>query len=429
MISFAPRTLKSMLRPALAAGYLLAAGLVLLNSCAVVEPPPGGPEDVDPPYVTFVYPDSGATGLQDVKKLRVVFSEKMDRQAATSWLHFFPDQRIRKTKWKGSTSAEIELENPLPADTLIVVEISAGLRDAHKVKSRQGRRYPLATGDSIPSGTLSGVLLLEDAPVTSGVVELYGLQPDTLEYFQRPLIRRTVTSETGAYRFDWLPVPGGPWVARAFSNKDGSLRPGERDPQRLIPDTLRVTPAEPDGVVGITKLFAYDTPGRLRTGPFTAPGHTGQVMAFTLQISDADTGYVAVPATPRQHPMSVLLPDTGGVVTKVKPGLNRLIAFVDVDDDSTFSSVPDTLLGSVVAGLTDTLTWYLEPWTILEDLRVEPGLESRFTMPAWTDSLTVMPAPIVREAPADSMAAGLADSLETARPDSLKPGLLEDPEN
>jgi hypothetical protein len=408
---------------------VLAAGLVFLTSCAVVEPPPGGPEDVDPPYVTFVYPDSGTTGLQDVKKLRVVFSEKMDRQSATTWLHFFPDQRIRKTKWKGSTSAEIELEEPLPADTLIVVEISAGLRDAHKVKSRTGRRYPLATGDTIATGTLSGVLLLEDAPVTTGVVELYGLQPDTLEFFQRPLIRRTVTNETGAYRFDWLPVPGGPWVARAFSNKDGSLRPGERDPQRLVPDTLRVSVDQPDGVVGITTLYTYDTPGRLSTGPFAAAPYPGQVMAFTLQISDADTGYVAVPASPRQHPMSVLLPDTGGVVTKVKPGLNRLIAFVDVDADSTFGSVPDTLLGVAVAALTDTLSWYLEPWTILEGLQVEPGLETAFVMPAWTDSLTIMPAPVPREAPADTMAVGPADSLATMPPDSLELESLEDPEN
>ena len=393
---------------------LLTAGLALLAACAVVEPPPGGPVDTEPPYLAFVFPDSGSTNLGDLKVLKFAFSEKMDRQPATSWLHFFPDQRIRKTKWKGATVAEVELENPLPADTLIVVEISSGLRDAHKVKSRRGRRFPLATADTIATGSLAGVLILEDGPLTDGVVELYGLQPDSLEYFQRPLIRRTVTDDKGAYRFDWLPVPGGPWVARAFGSKSGSLRPGENDPQRIIPDTLRVTVEQPNGVVGVTTLYKHDTPGRLRTGPFAAPDYSGRVLAFARIISDSDTGFVAVPVNRSSQSMSVLLPDSGGVVSQVRPGLNRLVAFVDVDRDSSFSVVPDTLLGEDVAARSDTVAWYLEPWTILEGLLVEPGLTTDFNMPAWPDSLTMGQAPQVMVMPADSLRAAGPDSTTAA---------------
>lgn len=399
---------------------LLTAGLLMLTACAVVEPPPGGPVDTQPPFVTFVFPDSGATGLGEVKKLKIAFSEKMDRQPATGWLHFFPDQRIRKTSWKGATVAEIELEESLPADTLIVVEISGGMRDSHKVKSKGGRRYPIATADTIAAGALAGILVLEDQPLTNGVVELYGMQPDTLEYFQRPLVRRTVTDAKGAYRFDWLPVPGGPWVARAFGSKDGSLRPGERDPQRLLPDTLQVTRENPEQVVGITTLFNYHTPGRLLTGPFTPPDYPGRILAFTMVIGDADTGFVAVPTRGTRFPMSVLLPDTGGTVREVKPGLNRLIAFVDVDADSNFTAVPDTLLGAAVAALTDTVSWYMEPWTLVEGLQVEPGLDSRFTMAAWGDSLAAAEAPPPPPTVPDSLAAGMVDSLGVALPDSLR---------
>lgn len=406
--------IKRLIRPGLAVGYLLTAGLVFISACAIVEAPPGGPVDTEPPFVAFVFPDSGMTGLAGTQKLQIAFSEKMDRQPAISWLHFFPDQRIKKTKWKGATIAQIELEEPLPPDTLIVVEIAAGMRDAHKVKSRTARRYPLATGDTIAAGSLSGVLIIEDGPVTTGIIELYGLEPDSLEYFQRPLIRRTATNEQGAYRFDWLPVPGGPWVARAFSSKDGSLRPGDRDPQRLIPDTLRVTAEQIEGVVGITTLYPFDTPGRLLTGPFPVPGYEGQVMVFTSIISDMDTGYVAIPAKPLHTHFSYLDPDTGGVVTRVKPGINRLITFIDIDADSSFSVVPDSLLGSEIASLTDTVSWYLEPWTMLEGVTVEPGLPTDFIMPAWTDSLTPGVAPPVPVAPVV-----LTDSLGVALPDSL----------
>jgi hypothetical protein len=400
---------------------LLTAGLLVLAACAVVEPPPGGPIDTQPPFVTFVYPDSGATDIGTVKTLKIAFSEKMDRLPATGWLHFFPDQRVRKTRWKGATVAEVELEQPLPADTLIVVEISGNMRDSHKVKARAGRRYPIATTDTIARGSLAGILVLEDKPLTGGVVELYGMQPDTLEYFQRPLVRRTVTDEKGAYRFDWLPIPGGPWVARAFGSKDGSLRPGERDPQRLVPDTLRITTEAPEMVVGITTLYPHDAPGRLRTGPFTAPDWPGAVLAFTMIISDADTGFVAVPTRAARYPMSVLLPDSGGVVQEVKPGNNRLIAFVDIDADSSFTSVPDTALGAAVAALTDTVTWYMEPWALLEGVAVQPGLESSFVMPVWGDSLVVAEPPPPAAVPVlpDSLGAALADSLKAALGDSL----------
>ena len=202
-------------------------------SCAVVEPPPGGPIDYVPPHLVSVYPDSGTTGLGEITVLRFTFSEKMDRANAFSWLYFFPDQRSKKTKWHGATEAEIFLENPLPADTLIVVEIAGAMRDAHKVKNSQSRRFPLATADTIASGILAGVLLYEEGPLKNGVVELYGLQPDSLEYFRRPIIRRTVTDDQGAYQFNWLPIPSGPFLVRAFKDDDNNLRPGERDAQRL----------------------------------------------------------------------------------------------------------------------------------------------------------------------------------------------------
>lgn len=406
----------------LAVRALLTAGLITLAACAVVEPPPGGPIDDIPPTVTFVFPDSGMTGLEDVQTLQIAFSEKMDRQPATTWLHFFPDQRIKKTKWKGASIAEIQLEEPLPADTLVVVEISNGMRDMHKVKGKTGRRYPLATADTIAEGSLSGILVLEGEPMSNGVVELYGMQPDTLEYFQRPLVRRTVTNEQGAYRFDWLPIPGGPWVARAFGSKDGSLRPGERDPQRLIPDTLQVTTEVPLGLIGITTLYNHNTPGRLLAGPFVPPEWEGPIYAFTLAITDADTGYFPKPLQPGHLELSTLLPDSGGIVEPVKPGTNRLIAFVDVDADSNFSAVPDTMLSLAVAARTDTVTWYMEPWAMLEGVVTEPGLDGFFIVPVWGDSLslTQAPPPPLPSALPDSLAGALADSiLNTALPDTM----------
>lgn len=345
-------------------------------------------------------PDSGTVGLEDLTTIRLTFSEKMDRTSAVTWLHFFPDQRIRRTKWHGALEAEVILENPLPPDTVIVVEVAGGMRDAHKVKNRRSRRFPIATADSLPIGSITGVLIMADSAVTLGVVELFDIPPDTVEYFQQPLLRRTTTDENGAYRFDWLPVPGGPWLMRAYTDPDNNLRPGERDAQRLVPDTLSLTLEEPAASAGVTTLFDFNTPGRILVGPFDPPLEEGVVRAWSLAMAEEDTGWVPVPETGDRNPIYPLDPTAGGILEEVKPGLARVIFFVDVDGDSTFSGIPDSLLAAVPDSLRsaadDTSTaglWFLEPWFMADGIEVEPGLDTEFQPPVAVFSLTPWTAP------------------------------------
>jgi hypothetical protein len=394
-------------------GVLLALGvsLCLVAACAVVEPPPGGPTDTTPPHLAFMDPDSGATGVGELKTIRLTFSEKMDRTSAVTWLHFFPDQRIRQTKWHGATEAEVILEYPLPADTVIVIELAADMRDAHKVKNPGSRRFPIATGDSIPAGMINGVLIMADSAVTNGVVELYEIPPDTLEYFQMPIIRRTVTDATGAYRFDWLPVPGGPWLARAYADPDNNLRPGERESQRLLPDTLSLTGEFPQVSSGVTTMFSWDAPGRVLVAPFATPALGDELLVWSLAMAAEDTGWVPVTEDGKRNPISRLVPTLGGTIEGVKSGGARLIFFADVNGDSIFGGVPDSLLialpDSLRTAAPDSGTgvpWFLEPWFMVEDVTVEPGLDGELEMPEFDFTYT----PWTQPAPAPS----LPDSLE-----------------
>lgn len=377
-----------------AAGLALLGSLALLAACAVIERPPGGPIDVQAPNLAGVWPDSGSVGLGEVTVLRLTFSEKMNRQPATQWLHLFPERRYRKTRWHGAREAEVFLAEPLPADTLIVVEIAAGLADAHKVKSRVGRRYPLATADSLFPGAISGALVLADTALAGAVIELFAVPPDSLAYFQQPLLRRTVSDRGGEFRFDWLPVPGGPWLLRAFADGDGDLRPGEREAVRLVPDTLSLTAEIPLAEAGTTTLYRPDHPGRLAVAPFGAPRWPGTVRAFSLAVGENDSGYVPLPAAAARTPMAVLSPDSGGVIAEVKPGLNRIVVFVDVDADSAFGAVSDSLLGLPRPAGADTLAWFLEPWSLVEGVTVEPGLDRDLALGSVGDSLTAWQAPV-----------------------------------
>lgn len=395
-----------------ARGRATATALLLclaLGACAVVEAPPGGPQDMTAPRLASVSPDSGAVALGEVRSVRLVFTEKMTRQPAEGWLHFYPAQRIARTRWHGTLEAEVELFEPLPTDTVVVVEITNALQDAHKVKARESRRFPLATGAAIPGGRLTGALVLGDSAVTNGVVELFALPPDSLEYFQQPLLRRAITDRTGRWTFEWLPVPGGPWLVRAFSDADANLRPGDREAQRLLPDTLSLTVERPEVQAGALTIYAHGTPGRLRVPPFDPRGWAGRWYAWTMAVSENDTGWTPGPAVARGPKPGLLDPAAGATLEKIPSGAVRVVVFADVDGDSLFGGVPTALLrpAAAAASWPDSLPApaYLEPWWLIEDLVVPPGLSAQLIVPltppgltAWTlaDSLT---GPV---APADS---------------------------
>jgi hypothetical protein len=382
--------------PVRTVGPALLVCLILLAACAVVEAPPGGPIDTTPPWLVAVTPDSGAVELEDLRELSFTFSEKMDRQSATSWLYFFPDQRIRKTSWKGAVTANIKLENPLPPDTVVVVEIAGRMADAHKVQSRRARRFPLATGSEIPTGSIAGVLVMGDSAISRGVVELYDVPPDTLEYFQQPLLRRTSTLADGSYVFSWLPVPGGPWLLRAFVDADGNLRPAAAESKRLLPDTLSLRVDQPTVAAGVTTLYPVDTPGRLHIPPSRYFAAARPVMAWSFSTGDVDTGFVLQPIDPTRHPYAFVDPDSASVLREARPGLNRVGLFLDVDADSSFGVVPDSLLRAaadfawtLADSAADTTGWYLEPVVVVTSPYLEPGLDASLTLP---DTLpTVMP--------------------------------------
>ncbi len=398
------------------------AGCLLLASCAVVEPPPGGPEDLAPPTVLGTRPDSAATGIGPIDVLTVEFSEKMTRVSATGWLFLYPQRTYTKTEWSGATTAEVFLAEPLPADTVVVVEIAGGMKDAHKVANRNSRRFAISTGGDIPRGRIEGGLIMADSALSGAVVELYPIPPDTLEYFQQPLLRRTVTGEDGRFDFSWLPVPGGPYLMRAFADGDGNLRLGENEPRRLLPDTLSLVGGGELAVAGLTELFPLDAPGSLLVSAFPRPLPCDTLVGFALAVAPEDSGWAPAPAIFDSTAFHAFRTGGGDTLAGVAPGRARLVAFLDADRDSSLGVVPAALIPGFgdpdfyVLGdsLGDTLGSYLEPLLTVGPFPVEPGLTATLVWPDTT--LVIWP----RALPADSLANAGVDSLPpgTAQPDS-----------
>ncbi|MEZ4388717.1 MAG: Ig-like domain-containing protein [Candidatus Krumholzibacteriia bacterium] len=336
-----------------------------------------------PPWLVAAYPESLATGVGPIDELQLGFSEKMDRQDAFRWLTLYPRRTIRSTSWHGARVATVRLDEPLPADTVVVVEIAPGMRDSHKVPQARGRTYVFATGDSIYDGELTGQLVLDDRPLGGAVVEILAAGPDSVRLEQRPVLRRAMADSGGAWRLPWLPANGDRWLLRAYQDGNHDRRPGENEAQRLWPDTLRLVTAAPRLDTGLRVLYNPTTPGRLRGRLDGRPAAAGPVLAFILAIGEEDTGFVAAPQ-PQTARAAAAVPDTGAfVLAGAPPGLDRAVFFVDLDGDSLWTAVGDPA---------DTL-WALEPWALVDSVAVEPGLETTIAAPVWTDTLTTWPAP------------------------------------
>lgn len=371
-------------------------------------PPGGGPVDETPPWLTVAAPESASTGHGAIDELRFEFSEKMDRQGAFRWLRIYPRQTIRSTRWQAARIARVQLETPLPADTVVVIEILPGMKDSHGVPQSRGRMWAIATGDSLPDGELTGSLVLERKPLIGGVVELLPAGPDTVRLAQRPVLRRATTDSTGIYRLRWLPAAGERWLLRTYDDRNRNWRPDENEAQRLWPDTLSLTADLPRQELGLRELFPPTAPGTLEGGLDRRPAGPGQVFAFVSGIAEGDTGHAPQPQQ-RTATANQAVPDTGRfTLTDAGPGLVRAIFFVDVDADSLLSAI----------GAPEDTLWFLEPWAVVDSITVEPGLPSSIPAPVWPDTLTPWPAPVEPDtAAADTLAVGVPDTLETTPPE------------
>lgn len=360
------------------AALVAALGPVLSLACATIEAPPGGPVDTTPPRLAAARPESGAVGLGEVRELRLTFSEKVEPQDAWRFVKIYPPCEVVATRWEGRRVARLLLAEPLPADTVIVVEIAPGVVDNHRVTSDRPFIYPLATAGSLPTGEISGSLRLGDKPLAPAVVELYAVAPETVRSFtQQPPLRRAWTDSAGVFRLPWLAAPGGPWLLRAFADPNRDGRPAENDAQLVLPDTLRLTVARPRLRLPPLTLFTATTPGNLAGVIDSTPPWTGPLVGWVERIAEGDTGWIP---TPQQRAPAGRRPVPRGervVWPRVGPGLVRLLLVVDLNGDSLLTLVPDTALGG----------WRLEPHALVDSVTVEPGLEAGFPPPVFPDTL------------------------------------------
>ena len=135
--------------------------LILLNSCAAVKAPSGGPKDTTPPELIGSEPPHGTTGWNG-GKIRLFFSEYMSDTGLEKAFSISPKIKGKLTVELQDDVIVIETPEELESNRTYILTMNRDLKDEHGVPLEKGGQIAFSTGDIIDSGEISGKLYDEE---------------------------------------------------------------------------------------------------------------------------------------------------------------------------------------------------------------------------------------------------------------------------
>jgi uncharacterized protein (DUF2141 family) len=326
----------------------------LLAACAVMEPPPGGPEDKVPPSIVASVPrNDSARVARDVAPV-LWFNEKVDPASFKNRVFVYPPVEFDRVSVHGER-VEIAFRELLP-ETTICLLVRPGIKDYHRVESRRSFLLFFSTADSMPRGEIAGTIFFKDKPDSMGVAELFIVSGDTAAALRSGARARVAFAEAdGSFVLRALPTDGTKFRLRAFIDKDGDGRLSEgTEFFTLRPDTISLDRFRP--ARGEIRIVIID-PNEPGTIEGVVVNETQLRIPATIRLSPAARG---------ARPIAARADSTGAFAFGgVPPGSYTVAAFIDVN--------PDTLCG-VYYEAADSTRALNEPCATLSDtLRLKPG--------------------------------------------------------
>jgi hypothetical protein len=127
---------------------------LVAGSCATPIAPTGGEPDRTAPQLEYTIPTDGSTGFTG-DRIELRFDEYVDLNSFRNALRFEPDLNITfSVKWRG-TRAIVRLDEPLPANTTVVMVLETSLRDVRSNAIPAPIRIAFSSGDRIDKGEVN----------------------------------------------------------------------------------------------------------------------------------------------------------------------------------------------------------------------------------------------------------------------------------
>lgn len=268
--------------------------LALAGACAHVEPPPGGPEDRDPPALLSSAPES-LTVVTDLRAPVVLrFDERISEQGVRDAVDVSPRTSVVVVD-RGFSSIRVSLRDGWEAGRIYHVTVASDVRDLFNNPLAAPIELVFSTGPAIPDTRFTGVVTERTTGDEGGDdvrVEAI-LAPDSLVY-SLPV--------DSAGTFDVAHLPTGSYLVRAYSdvNRNRELDEYEaRDSTRVelsasAPASATLSMVAPDSTA--PRLAAAEVADSARVGlRFDDYVDPAQELAPTaVQISDSAGVSVAV---------------------------------------------------------------------------------------------------------------------------------------
>lgn len=176
---------------------VVAAGL--LAACASMGRPQGGPRDMTPPVYVRSNPAPGQLNVSN-PKIVVEFDENVSIEDAMNKVVVSPAQRTTPAVSSLGKRITVELRDSLIPNTTYTIDFSDAIRDLNESNILDGFAMDFATGDSIDSLRISGMVF--DAsnlePAQGMLVGVYSNLSDTA-ITTLPLERITKTNQLGQF--------------------------------------------------------------------------------------------------------------------------------------------------------------------------------------------------------------------------------------
>jgi hypothetical protein len=153
---------------------------LLATACGNRIPPPGGPVDETSPRIVSIEPDSNSINVDLKASVRVEFDEEIikDRRGDAISISPFHDRLRIKYGWE---SIELKPEGGLLSDCTYNIRLSGKVSDPRGNILGEPLSYSFSTGDSLFSGTIKGLVELEEEFKGKIIFQAVFL-PDSLVY-------------------------------------------------------------------------------------------------------------------------------------------------------------------------------------------------------------------------------------------------------
>jgi len=161
--------------------------------CAARGLPSGGPKDQVPPQIIETFPASDSTGVKNINKIKIVFSERMTEADVNQSIFISPVLNY-VPRWSGWDELFLKISDTLQSDITYVVTIGSAASDLQKNRMKESYQLAFSTGARIDQAKISG--------------KVYGISKKDIFYIYAYKITAGDTINPTVRKANYLSQPG-----------------------------------------------------------------------------------------------------------------------------------------------------------------------------------------------------------------------------